>query len=427
MPDVTRKDIDNIQEGIKEVGTHLDDVRTKLDDTPTRGDLKDTEKRIMDDVVPLMCTRQEMESMLKSQDTLKTRMDTFIKGMADATGTTESELVADQRAAFTAYLKSGCDKSAPAVAAFRGKYQAKLAEHGATMTKQQRAGLSEAIGTEGGLLVPAPMRLEMQKLYTVMDPLGELARRVTLTAGNSYEIPKRTSDVASQGAAGKAAEQGKTTAAHPAFGMITRVVHPATVFTDSVSIDFLNDVQEAEQIITEWAGEALGYLRGSKFILGTDVGEPEGLTVNGDIERVDAADTSTHNITGDDFYKLLTTLKAFYRPGASFMFNSNSLYTVLTLKDSNNQYLLPFSLRDGVPSSIAGKPFHIAENMPDDGTDDYLAVAFGDFRRGYWVADRGGIEMWQDKMTDKPNVEYLWRIRYDGAVANAEAIKLLKM
>lgn len=413
-------EVKQVAEQIKEFGAILQKVRTRLEDTPDAGELKEMEARICKDLTGKMVERQELELMkeaveasMKRFDELETKLSRI--GANTANGT--DELTERHSAAFRSYLQSNSNINHPDVTKFCADYDAEL----------ETRGLSEGTGTEGGFLVPQPMVEEMQKIITVINPLESLARVITLTSGNSYIIPRRTTDIATASVAAKVGEKGKPSAKQVAFGKKERIVHAASVYTDDVSIDFLTDVVEAESIIADWAGEAIGYLRADKFINGVDVGEPEGFLTNGDISTVTGEDTSNNKIAGNDFFKLLTTLKAFYRPNAVFMFNSTVLFNALTLKDSNGAYHLPFSLRDGIPSSIAGKRFYIAETMPSDGTQNNLAVAFGDFKQGYWIANKGGMYQLRDPYTNMPEINMLWRFRYDGAVANAEAIKILKM
>ena len=66
-----------------------------------------------------------------------------------------------------------------------------------------------------------------------------------------------------------------------------------------------------------------------------------------------------------------------------------------------------------------------AEDMPDIGADA-LAVAFGDFRRGYLVVDRAGIRVLRDPYSAKPYVLFYTTKRVGGGMQDYDAIKLLK-
>jgi HK97 family phage major capsid protein len=419
-----------------ELGAEMEQQRKLLDDVPNSISraVDPVEKRLAEEIVPNMMTKQDCEVILKKHDELEVRMNEFRSELGVALGNIgkpdkPDEFTRDHRTAFTSYMKSGLSLSDPKVAEFRNKWNtAELDKYFATRKKDfERRGLSEGTAPEGGFLVPSPIRLEMIKVATVIDPITELARSITVTRGNSYEVPTRTTDVSTQGAAQKVKEKGTPTAKAPTLGMVTRVLHPASVYTDSISADFLEDVLEAEQILTEWAGESIGWYNNDRYINGTDDGQPQGLLQNSSVGTVTGADTTNHKVFGDDFYELLTTLKAVYRANGTFIFNSTVQFNILTLKTDDNQYLWPFSLRDGIPSTIAGKPFRIAEQMPDDGTLGNKAVIFGDIRRAYYVANKGTVNLIRDPFSSKPEEEWLWRYRHDGVVANDEAIKILVM
>ena len=66
-----------------------------------------------------------------------------------------------------------------------------------------------------------------------------------------------------------------------------------------------------------------------------------------------------------------------------------------------------------------------AEDMPNIGANS-LSVAFGDFRRGYLIVDRQGVNVLRDPYSSKPYVLFYTTKRVGGGVADYDAIKLLK-
>ena len=79
----------------------------------------------------------------------------------------------------------------------------------------------------------------------------------------------------------------------------------------------------------------------------------------------------------------------------------------------------------GQPASLLGYPVTEAEDMPDMAANAF-AIAFGDFRRGYLIADRQGIRVLRDPFSAKPYVLFYTTKRVGGGVQNFEAIKLMK-
>ena len=75
--------------------------------------------------------------------------------------------------------------------------------------------------------------------------------------------------------------------------------------------------------------------------------------------------------------------------------------------------------------STYGKPADYVA-MPDYTTNGNLGIAFGNFKRGYIIADRIGTRVLRDPFSSKPNVLFYVTKRLGGAVLNSEAIKFLK-
>ena len=79
----------------------------------------------------------------------------------------------------------------------------------------------------------------------------------------------------------------------------------------------------------------------------------------------------------------------------------------------------------GAPSTILGKPYVLAEDMPDvsSGTKP---VAYGDFSKAYTIVDRVNLSVMRDPYSaaTSGNIRYVARRRVGGAVVLAEAIRL---
>jgi HK97 family phage major capsid protein len=64
--------------------------------------------------------------------------------------------------------------------------------------------------------------------------------------------------------------------------------------------------------------------------------------------------------------------------------------------------------------------------MPDYTTSGSLAIAFGNFQRGYLIVDRIGTRVIRDPFSLKPYVGFYTTKRLGGGVTNSEGIKLLQ-
>lgn len=92
----------------------------------------------------------------------------------------------------------------------------------------------------------------------------------------------------------------------------------------------------------------------------------------------------------------------------------------------NGDYLWRDGMTAGASPSLLGRPVEFDENMPAVGAGA-LPIAFGDWKQGYLIVDKMGAKFLRDPYTDKPNVLFYYYRRTGGAVANFDAIKLLKV
>ena len=70
--------------------------------------------------------------------------------------------------------------------------------------------------------------------------------------------------------------------------------------------------------------------------------------------------------------------------------NSATANAIDKLKDANKDYIWRDGMTAGAPPSLLGRPVEFDENMPSIGAGNY-PIAFGDFRVGYLIVDKGGI------------------------------------
>ena len=126
----------------------------------------------------------------------------------------------------------------------------------------------------------------------------------------------------------------------------------------------------------------------------------------------------------DTLMSLIYSLKSRYRPGASFVMNRSTLSSIRKIKDADGNYVWTPGAEGGA-SNLLGYPVVEAEDMPSMDSNGY-AVAFGDFRRGYLIADRQGVRVLRDPYSAKPYVLFYTTKRVGGGVQDSEAIALLK-
>ena len=190
----------------------------------------------------------------------------------------------------------------------------------------------------------------------------------------------------------------------------------------------------ASEIATEFARA-----EGAAFVGGNGVNKPRGFlsaptSAAGDATRPfgtlqfvasGAAGGFAASNPQDRLIDLVQALRPPYRQGASFVMNSSTAARIRKFKTSDGAFLWQPGLQAGQPDTLLGYPLVEAEDMPDIAADA-LAIAFGNFRAGYLIAERTETQILRDPFTNKPFVHFYATKRIGGQVANSEAIKLMR-
>jgi HK97 family phage major capsid protein len=192
--------------------------------------------------------------------------------------------------------------------------------------------------------------------------------------------------------------------------------------------------------LAEEAAQAFAVLEGAAVLTGDGTSKPTGMLNTTPVETPDhdsplrAAAAyefmktgSTSAITADQLVDLFYRLNAAYRPNATWIMNSATAGYIRKLKDEvTGTYLWQPSLIAGQPEMLLGRPVETWEQMDSIGSNNF-PVAFGDFRRGYLLADRVGLRITVDASITTPGMtKFFIRRREGGQVLNNDAIKWIR-
>ncbi|SFZ85880.1 phage major capsid protein, HK97 family [Devosia enhydra] len=303
----------------------------------------------------------------------------------------------------------------------------------AYVKRGEEKALSIGSNPDGGYVVPQETEAAITRLMTALSPIRAIAGVRVISSG-TYRKPVTLTGPAA-GWAGETAARPETaspTLDSLAFPAAELYAMPAatSAFLDDAAVDvgawladevnaafaaqettafvsgngtnrprgFLNYTQAAED---DWEWGKIGYL-------------PTG--VSGDWPAEDESDV---------LVALVYTLKAGYRQNASWVMNRRTQGAIRKFKDADGNYLWQPAAGAGGRSTLLGFPLVEAEDMPDIGAAA-TPIAFGDFRRGYLVVDRQGVNVLRDPYSAKPHVLFYTTKRVGGGVQDFDAIKLLK-
>lgn len=285
--------------------------------------------------------------------------------------------------------------------------------------------LSVTGDSTGGLIVPAPLVDEIVSNVTEIDPIRQVADVGPTTNGGNERLILR---VTTKPTTAWTAENGtRSVGTDIAFGTLHIPVFEEYAYLP-VSYQMLEDTNiDLQGLIAGFVAEDFAEEEGKHFVNGTGAGEAEGFMMNGDVSYTAAGEASTLT-NGDCLISLSLAIKEPYRRNAVWIMNDSTWAAILKTKGGDGQYLYRIALSDALPNTLLGKRVLSSVTMPSIGANTY-PVIFGDFKKGYAIADHLSWQFMVDEQTGfTSGVTYFKaRRRVGGAVKVAEAIRKLKI
>lgn len=305
--------------------------------------------------------------------------------------------------------------------AFRDTKAYKDLETFAKTGEFERKTLRTDTDSAGGYLVHNEVDSEIVKKITEVSNLRSVAR-VRAISARALEVAKRNSIP-------EASFEGETELgadSESSYGNETVTPWRLTFTTPITRDQLLNAAFNMESEMMQDASEAFAKKEGEKFVLGTGVKQPEGFTVNAEVLAAARETAASGAVSADDVILLTGDLKVGYNP--VYVMNRQTLAFLRTLKSADGAFLWAPGMNGPVANTINGYPYLLLQDMASIAAGA-VPVAFGDFRRGYTITDRTGLEVIRDDYSKKKQgiVEFTWHRWVSGQVTLAEAIKLLKV
>jgi HK97 family phage major capsid protein len=293
--------------------------------------------------------------------------------------------------------------------------------------------MSVGSNADGGYLVPVELEHAINQRVMAISPIRSIAS-VREISGNVYKKPFMTAGPAT-GWVGETDARTQTTSAtfdalsFPAMELYAMPAATATLLDDS-AVDL-------DQWIASEVELVFAMQEGAAFVAGDGVNKPKGFLSYTTVANASwswgnlgyiasgAAGAFAASNPSDVLIDLIYSLKAGYRQNGSFVMNRKTQATIRKFKDSTGAYLWQPPAQAGGRATLMTFPLVEAEDMPDIAANA-LALAFGDFQRGYLVVDRVGVRVLRDPYSAKPYVLFYTTKRVGGGVQDFDAIKVLK-
>jgi len=406
------KNVETLETQIGQLSTKLDEIRDDLDksvdsrvDSSLKkrgfGEAKEIEERVATDLAGTFLKLDEAQKIVDRLDKVEAIRERIISDKVEGRETPEVKM-------YELFLEN----------AFTGIVPDELR---AFMGTPEHRTLVETVDPSGGFFVPEVISSEIIKDWTEISDVRSIAR-VSQTDGKQFSIIRRTTIPT----ASRVSETGSGSESEPKWKKVTIPVTPMIAKTP-ISDDLLEDsIINLRAELQADAAIAFAYLEGTEFVNGTAVNEPEGFMTNADVGEKAGIETVANKVEGDDFYNLQGEIATPYRRNGRYVMNTATWIYVMTLKDSNGAYIWQSGLQQGAPPTIAGKPYTILDDMPDQANGAY-PVCFGDFMIGYRIVDRAGMTLQFENVTNWPNYWAKYRMRNGGGVTQPNALVKLKL
>ena len=347
---------------------------------------------------------EEKDAATKEQmDRIETALNRTDRGGASD----EESEAKEAKEAFVSYLRKGKDNLSP----------------------DEIKVLTVGQDTQAGYLAPEEYVREIIKAAIVFSPIRTIAR-VRSTSAKAITVPRRTGTF---GAVWVAEQGSRSETTGLTYGLEELPTHESTATVDISSAMLEDSVFDLQAELQEEFSEQFGVTEGTAFVSGSAVGQPEGFMTNGDVSSTNsgsAANIKDTNGQADGIINMIHALKEAYAANATFVLNRTTLGAVRKLKDVSSgagTYLWQPGVALGIPNTILGSPYIEATDMDNEGANTF-PIAFGDFRRGYWIVDRISLSVLQDPYTQagSGNIRFIARKRVAAQVVLPEAIRKLK-
>jgi HK97 family phage major capsid protein len=305
----------------------------------------------------------------------------------------------------------------------------------ADIEAKQASGTSDAAG---GFIVPELIARPLLMRARDANTLRPIVRRIEVASGDVI-LPLSNAD-ATSGWAGETDTRSATTeptlsGPKPTFGTLYALVEA----TEELVTDAAFDVAGW---FTAEAGAALGEAEAIAMVAGNGSAKPTGILNTAPEAGADGSRTAgafkylasgTADSLGADnaavqdlLVSMIYDLRAQYRQAGRWIMNSATAGTLRKLKDSDGRLLWSDGLAAGEPARLLGFPVTLSEAMPSIGADAH-PIAFGDFGRGYVLADRGGLRVTvDDNVTVPGRVRWYIRRRVGGIGYDTHAVRFAK-
>lgn len=237
---------------------------------------------------------------------------------------------------------------------------------------EKRAGIT---GLNGGVIVPKTLASSIEVALKAYGGMFEAASIITTDGGGDLIMPT-INDTTSK--ASIVAEYQQSTKKAPSFGSETLKAYTYRTPIVPISQELLQDSGfELESLLSGLLAESFGRGINEDLTIGNGTGKPRGIVACATAAATEASATA---IKLDDIIDLMKSVDSAYGRNGRFMFNRDTLWSLVKVKDTTGRYIWQEGAKDGTPATLFGKSYILNDDTPSIGAGN-ASVLFGDFSK----------------------------------------------
>lgn len=237
---------------------------------------------------------------------------------------------------------------------------------------EQRAGIT---GLTAGVIVPATLADSIEVALKAYGGMFEAGTILSTSKGGDLIMPTVNNTNAK---ATVVAEYNQSTKSAPSFGSETLKAYTYRTPIVPVSLELLQDSAfDLESLLSNLLTESFGRGINEDLTVGSGTGKPKGIV---NWAHPCPVNPSAGGISLDALIELIKGVDSSYAQRGKFMFNRNTFYSLVKIKDTTGRYIWQEGAKDGTPATLFGKSYILNDDIDDVGAGK-TSVLFGDFSK----------------------------------------------
>lgn len=237
---------------------------------------------------------------------------------------------------------------------------------------EKRAGIT---GLSAGVIVPDTLASSIEVALKAYGGMFEAGTILSTATGGDLIMPTVNDTNAK---AIVVPEYNQLTKSAPSFGSETFKAYTYRTPIVPVSLELLQDSSfDLEALLSNLLADSFGRGINEDLTVGNGTGKPKGIVNWATASKTAPSATA---ITLDDIIDLIKGVDSAYARSGKFMFNRNTLWSLVKVKDSTGRYIWQEGAKDGTPPTLFGKLYILNDDIADIGAGN-ASILFGDLSK----------------------------------------------